>query len=92
MNPIIQYIHSTKRSTNVTKNKKPIPMCVKHNMESYYTSEEEAKCYETHCHKCGLSIPIGQKYCDDGCLKMIEHYNFECYWKKSCKMCYVRID
>jgi len=88
MNPVIQYINSTKHPTNV-RAKKTIQECVNRNMEEYNTTEEEAKFYETHCHKCGVSISIGKKYCDDSCFKMVEKHNFDCYWKKSCKMCHI---
>ena len=88
MNPVIQYINSTKINTNVNqKKKKHIPERIKQNMETNGTTETEAYLYETHCHNCGLTIPIGKRYCDDSCSKMIEINKFECYWKKSCKMC-----
>ena len=63
---------------------------VQKNMEIYNTSEEEAHEYESHCHKCGTDICIGQKYCCDGCFKIVEDFNYYCYWGKSCKMCHVR--
>ena len=86
MNPVIQYINSTK--LNNTKKKKHIHECVKQNMEANNTTETEANNYETHCHNCGLTIPIGKRYCDDSCSKMIEKNKFECFWKTSCKMCH----
>jgi len=46
--------------------------------------------YESHCHKCGTDICIGQKYCCDGCFKIVEDFNYYCHWGKSCKMCHVR--
>ncbi len=63
---------------------------IQKNMEIYNTSEEEAHEYESHCHKCGTDICIGQKYCCDGCFKIVEDFNYYCHWGKSCKMCHVR--
>ena len=88
MNPVIQYINSAKQVKQV-KRKNPIQECIQHNMKTYNTTEEEAKFYETHCHKCGITISMGKKYCDESCFKMVEKHNFDCYWKKSCKMCHI---
>jgi hypothetical protein len=63
---------------------------VQKNMEVYDTTEQEANEYESHCHKCGTDICIGKKYCCEGCLKIVEDFNYYCYWGKSCKMCHVR--
>ena len=60
------------------------------NMEIYDTTDKEAHEYESHCHKCGTDICIGKKYCCEGCLKIVEDFNYYCYWGKSCKMCNVR--
>jgi hypothetical protein len=79
----------------IQKTKPPIKKAVinehiQKNMEIYETSEKEAREYESHCHKCGSDICIGQKYCCQGCLKIVEDFNYYCYWGKSCKMCHVR--
>jgi hypothetical protein len=63
---------------------------IQKNMEIYNTTEQEAHEYESHCHKCGTDICIGQKYCCEGCFKIVEDFNYYCYWGKSCKMCHVR--
>ena len=82
---------------NVTKNKpknKKKKECVANNahilqnIEAYKTSAEEAQKYESHCHNCGKDICIGQRYCDKGCFKFVEDFNYDCYWGKSCKMCH----
>jgi hypothetical protein len=58
------------------------------NMEAYNTTADEAQKYELHCHNCGKVICIGDKYCDKGCFKFVEDFNYDCYWGKSCKMCH----
>ena len=57
------------------------------NMKIYDTTQKEAHNYETHCHNCGKDIDTGKKYCNKGCRKCVEDFNYKCHWGKSCKMC-----
>jgi len=82
------FVQTTK--TLSTKKGVVINEHVQKNMEVYDTTEQEANEYESHCHKCGTDICIGKKYCCEGCLKIVEDFNYYCYWGKSCKMCHVR--
>lgn len=79
-------------STSITKSSKKKPVehtndCISKNMQSYNTTKEEAREYESHCHNCGDNICIGHKYCGKGCFKFIEDFRYDCFWGKSCKMC-----
>lgn len=78
--------------TPAAKKKKPseqVSDSILKNMETYNTTLEEAQKYETHCHKCGGDkIIVGQKYCSEGCCKVIERFNYKCFWGSSCKMCH----
>jgi hypothetical protein len=62
---------------------------IKDNMKLYETTQEEAHDYETHCHSCGTSTELGQKYCNNGCQLCVEEFKYKCHWGDSCKMCHV---
>jgi hypothetical protein len=74
---------------DTTNKSKEIPECIFKNMNEYNTTEHDAYMYETHCHNCGLTISIGKKYCCDECFKVIEKFNYKCYWNTACKMCFI---
>jgi hypothetical protein len=60
------------------------------NMQIYNTTLNDAIVYETHCHSCGKNTLTGKRYCNGGCFKYVEDFNFKCFWGESCKMCLVR--
>jgi len=60
------------------------------NMQIYNTTQKEAIVYETQCHSCGKKGQTGQRYCNGGCFKYVEDFNYKCFWGESCKMCHVR--
>ena len=60
------------------------------NMQIYNTTQKEAIMYETQCHSCGKKGQTGQRYCNGGCFKYVEDFNYKCFWGESCKMCHVR--
>ena len=49
------------------------------NMQIYNTTQKEAIVYETNCHSCGKTGPIGQRYCNGGCFKYVEDFKYKCF-------------
>jgi hypothetical protein len=66
-----------------------IPQPILLNMIQHNTTQLYAYNYETHCHNCGLSIQIGQKYCCHQCFKLIEIFHYKCFWNTTCHICFI---